>query len=230
MMARRDGGSLKVEHETAWLGPGWPFVHCALVMTLLLLFQPEALAVNKCVDNGKVTYQEQPCKESLETVGQGLARKEHYKTLHQKLDRLAAAGNGLVRRQPAAQAVKRPPAPESEYFVPQPRSRADERARQAQISARLQEQTERSNAQSAAALTRTLDEAKQACGGKLIDYPALGMSDETFRNCTIHARFGGVTQIVVSEDGKIPLRLYIFPTERAQRVYSIDGVITAIKP
>ncbi|MGP1665357.1 MAG: DUF4124 domain-containing protein [Rhodanobacter sp.] len=190
-------------------------------MALLLMFQPEAHAFNKCVDNGKVTYQDAPCKESLETVGQGLARKEHYKTLHHKLDRLAAAGHsnwGL------AGAIG------FEYFVPQPRSRSAERARRAQISARLQEKTERSNAQSAAALTRKVDEIKQACGGKLIDYPALGMSDETFRNCTFHARFGGVSQIVVSEDGKIPLRLYIFPTERAQRVYSIDGVITAIKP
>jgi hypothetical protein len=229
-MARRECSSLKLEHETAWLGAGRPFMHCALVTALLLVFQAEVQAVNKCVDKGRVSYQDTPCKESMETVGQGLAKKERYETLQRKLDRLAADGSGLVQRQPTPQAVKRPPVPESEYFVPRPRSRADERARQAQISAQLQENTERSNAQSAAALTRTLDETKQACGGNLIDYPAIGMSDETFRNCTIHARFGGVTQIVVSEDGKIPLRLYIFPTQRAQKVYSIDGVITAIKP
>lgn len=185
---------------------------CAFLIAIQMLWPAEAQAVNKCVVGGKVTYQDAPCTEERETVADGIARKQRDDVLHRKLDRLAAQGHGMVQRRPVAPRV------------------GDEQARQHRAGTTLQEQTQRKNAESAAALTRILDDAKQACGGKLIDYPSVGMSDESFRNCTMHARFGGATQVVVSEDGKVPLRLYVFPTERASRVYSIGGVITAIRP
>jgi hypothetical protein len=200
---------------------------CVLSLTLQFAAPADAQAVNRCVVDGKVLYQDAPCQEQRETVGQGIEQAKHNELLHRKLDRLQAQGYGMVQRQPHAPP---PRAPESDKFVPQPRSYAAREAEEDRISAEIQEQTERKNAESAAALTRILDENKQACGGKLLDYPEIGMSDETFRNCTIHARFGGVTQIVVSEDGNVPLRLYVFPTQQARRVYSIGGVITAIKP
>lgn len=56
------------------------------------------------------------------------------------------------------------------------------------------------------------------------------LSDETFRNCTLLARFGVATQIVVSEDDGVPLRLYVFASGKVKRVYSIGGVVTAVKP
>jgi len=202
----------------------------ALPMALQIAAEAQAQGVNKCVVDGKVLYQDAPCIEQRETVGQRIDQAKRNEALHRQLDRLQALGYGMVQRQPSPAPAPPSAAPASERFVPEPRSHAAREAREARITAELQERSERKNAESAAALTRILDQNQQACGGKLIDYPALGMSDETFRNCTIHARFGGVTQIVVSEDGKIPLRLYVFPTERAHKVYSIGGVITAIKP
>ncbi len=203
-------------------------------MTAIGLTWPApAQAVNKCVLGGKVTYQDSPCEEKRETVAQGLVKQERIAAIHRKLDSLAALGHGMV--QPPPPPPQSPAAThgsdgDSGNFVPRPKSRDAEQSRQARVSANLQEQTERKNAESAGALTRLLDGVNEACGGRPVDFPSVGMSDEVFRNCTLHARFGGVTQVVVSEDGKVPLRLYVFPTQRASRVYSIGGVVTAIRP
>jgi hypothetical protein len=188
-----------------------------------------AHGVVKCMVDGKVVYQDVPCKEDLETVGQDIQRKQHYVELERKLDALAAQGYGKMQ-QPRARPAEPPPGQDSGSHVPQPRSSLAREAEARRTDERLREQTVRKNAESAAALTSLLDKASQDCGGKLADYPAVGMTDEYFRLCTMHARFGGVTQVVVSEDGNLPLRLYIFPTNRASRVYSIGGVITAVKP
>lgn len=208
----------------------WPVLRCALAMALQSAAVADAQAINRCAVDGKVLFQDAPCQEQHETVAQGMERAKHNELLHRKLDRLQAQGYGMVQRRPHAPPPEPLRARESDKFVLQPRSYAARQADENRIDAELQEQTERKNAESAAALTRILDENKQACGGKLLDYPEIGMSDETFRNCTIQARFGSMTQVVVSEDGDVPLRLYVFPTQRARRIYSIGGVITAIKP
>ena len=44
---------------------------------------------------------------------------------------------------------------------------------------------------------------------------------------SIYARCGGVEQTVATDDTGTPLRLYVFP---GRRVYSVGGVITAVKP
>ncbi|MDB5823451.1 MAG: hypothetical protein JWR21_2155 [Herminiimonas sp.] len=182
-------------------------------------------AVHKCTIDGKVAYQDTPCPADIETVAQGVQRKSREKELEEKLDRLQAKGIGKVERQPA-----QPKETEGENFVMTPGSGESRAITAAAIREQHEARTERTNAKSAATLTRLLDETNDACGGKLIDYPVVGMKDELFRKCTIHARFGGVTQIVVAEDGATPLRLYVFPTERASRVYAINGVITNVKP
>lgn len=187
----------------------------------------QAREFNKCTIDGKVAYQDTPCPAELETVAQGLQRKARIKELERKLDQLQSQGKGMIQGQPPKPSEP-PPERENEPFVAQPRGSREARA--AQISAQHQERSARTNAESAAALTRIFDTAKEACGGKLERYPTVGMSDEFFRKCTMHARIGGVTQIVVSEDGSVPLRLYVFPSDQASRVYSIGGVITAIKP
>jgi hypothetical protein len=79
-------------------------------------------------------------------------------------------------------------------------------------------------------LTRFFDETKHRCGGKLLDYPEVGMTDKEFRHCTKLALSGTVIQEVVDTYESIPIRLYVYRSSRAQRVYSINGVITAIKP
>lgn len=221
--ARRKAGMRTLRAERVVLG-------CALAIAMQWATHADAQTVNRCVVDGKVVYQDGSCAPQPDTVGQDMERAKRNEILHRKLDRLQAQGYGMVQRQPPPLPEAPPPSAESEHFIPQSRSWAAREARAARISAELQEKTERKNAESAAALTRVLDETSKKCGGKLPDYPVVGMSDETFRNCTIHARFGGATQVVVSEDGNVPLRLYVFPTERAHKVYSVGGVITAIRP
>ena len=198
---------------------------CALV----LAFQANADGINKCVVDGKVVYQDAPCKIVGETIAQAFEIKERNEVRHKLLDRLQAQGYGMVQR-PSPRPVKRPPKKEGEYFIPQPRSYAAEMARQEEISAKIQEETLRKNAESAAKLTQRFNDINQACSGKLVDYPVLGMTEAVFIKCTIHANANWISQIVVSKDGDIPLKLYVFATPKASRVYSVGGVITAIKP
>ncbi|MCL2021860.1 MAG: hypothetical protein FWG81_07160 [Betaproteobacteria bacterium] len=190
--------------------------------------------INKCNINGQLVYQNRPCP-STETTEQHRVRKDSYKMLHRKLDQMQALGVGLVQHAPP-----RPPKPPPETeddgrFVVGPRSWFELQAQEEEelaIDARLQEQTERNNAESIAKLTQSIDRMLKACGvDKPIKEPVVGMSDETFRNCTMLARFGSIIQIVASDDGGIPIRLYVFPSNsKITRVYSIDGVITAVKP
>ena len=129
----------------------------------------------------------------------------------------------MVRRQPPKPQV-RPPQPEN--YRP---STSNAEVQAALDSSRFEEQTARNNAEAAAALSNAFNELEKQCGGKLAQYPEVGMTDKKYRECTLHARFGVVTQVVVSEDNGKPLRLYILANDRANRVYSIDGVITAIR-
>ncbi len=201
----------------------------AAVAAWAVLWCGDGLAFTKCEIDGKVVYQEAPCAQ--ETVEQGLQRKELYATLHRRLDLLQVQGAGKVRRptsRPEASAGEGSASEREERFDPM--SGGAFRAAQRSQFAEYEEKTKQKNRESAGRLTAFLDEAKQACGGKLYDYPEIGMSDVTFRNCTIHARTGGVSQIVVDTYDSMPLRLYVFGTSRAQRVYSIDGVITAVRP
>lgn len=214
--------------EPAWRAPRWRARTTAMLALACCAQLPaHAGQLNKCTIDGKLTYQDTPCPAEREAVAQVIERKKSIHELERKLDQLQAQGKGMVQR-PPPKPPEAPPEPDNNYFVPQPRGSRDAIA--AQISARHAARTERNNANSAAALTNILDTAKANCGGKLEQYPSVGMSDEYFRKCTIHARFGGITQLVVSEDGNVPLRLYVFPSEQAARVYSIGGVITTIKP
>jgi len=204
---------------------------CVRILALIL-FQffanPEVAAINKCTEDGKVIYQDTPCKNDSQTVADDMARKQHNEVLYQRLDHLAAQGKGLIQQQPAP-AQESTPNPAGGTFQRR-KSLGEILAEKDQKAAEFAEKSAQNNATSAASLTRNLETTKQTCGDKMIDYPTIGMSDETFRKCTTHARFGGIIQLVISADGEIPIKLYIFPTERAQRVYSIGGVITAIKP
>ena len=196
----------------------------ALALFAVLVAAP-AFAIDKCVLDGKTVYQDAPCEGERETVAQGRKRQERVEAYHRELDQLASQGHGLQR-----QAVSPPPPPqgkpEPEMF--QPKSRAQVRAEQRAAMGRHQEETERRNAESAAGLTRMLDDMARKCGGDPRQAPRVGMSDAEFRNCTIHARFGSVKQVVAVERDRLPLRLYIF-TNAPRRVYSVDGVVTAIR-
>lgn len=210
------------------VGRPW-MLWCVLMMAIQMVCQTEAQAINKCVVDGQVTYQDVPCEKEREIVVQEPPRKEHNAALHRKLDRLAAQGYGMVQLLPPSVTPSRDKQFEA-CQTPETKSRNEWDSYRACVDSMWQEKALRKNSESIAALTRLLDDAAKSCGGKLIDYPAVGMSDKTFRNCTIHARFGRATQVVVSEEGGIPLKLYIFPSERASRVYSIDGMITKIRP
>jgi hypothetical protein len=139
--------------------------------------------------------------------------------LHHKLDRLQALGVGMLR-----QHVPTPLAP------PEVDQRSGESATLPMSREELTQRTQAENARSAARLSEYMNQVQAECGNRLQRLPDLGMSDENFRQCTMHARMGGVYQVVVSEDAGTPLRLYVFRSEQAHKVYSVGGVITAIKP
>jgi hypothetical protein len=189
-----------------------------------------ALAVHKCQVEGRVVYQHAPCAEARETVAEGLQRQQRIEALHRKLDELQARGVGMLV-QPAPRARVRPAAPvgeENDTFVPT--TKMEIAARRRASDEQLQVNTERANAQAGAQLTEVLNDAARVCGGKLEEYPRLGMSDEKFRLCTLHARFGNPVQVVVAEEDKLALRLYVFGGGPARRVYTVGGVVTAIRP
>jgi hypothetical protein len=201
----------------------------ATAALLLAMGAMPAFAVNKCLLQGKTVFQDAPCDEQRETVAEGRERQKRIQAYHAELDQLAAQGHGLRREAPAAAKVPEKRETDTGDGMFKPKTRSQIRAERDAAMARHQEESERRNAESAARLTRMLDEAGAQCGGDPKQVPAVGMSDELFRTCTLHARFGGVRQVVaVERDGK-PLRLYLF-SNAPQRVYSVDGVVTAIRP
>lgn len=186
-----------------------------------------ASAVNRCTIDGQVVYQDQPCPKSGETVGQGLQRSRRNEALHQMLDGMAARGVGLVAARPPPPPSPPPAAAESEW---RPKSRAALEAERRAMDERLQAQTLENNRRAGERLTAIGNEMTQACGGPPAELPTVGMSDQAFRECTLKARFGGIQQVVAVEHEGVPLRLYVFGAPPAQRVYSIGGVITAVRP
>ena len=195
----------------------------------ILAFHANADGIKKCVVDGKVIYQDAPRKFIGEMVGQTFEKKESYEAFHRQLDRLQAQGYGLVPR-PAPHPVKRLRPKQSEYFVPNPQGYASVMAEREAFAAKVHAETLEKNAKSTALLTQRLDEINKACGGKLVNYPTVGMTEDTFTRCTIHAKTSWASQIVVSKDGNTPLKLYVFARSSMSRVYIIGGVITRIKP
>lgn len=209
-----------------------------LAALLLASFHLPAFAINKCQINGSVAYQNEPCPDKVETVAQGIARSKYNESLHAKLDQMLLKGIGVVTRksQPTQSSRESKEADASEakdeYFKAQPRSRALREAKSRQLSEDLTAKTLKSNAENAARLNSLIEDSEKACGGKLQQSPLVGMKDEVFRNCTIFGRFGGIDQVVAAKQGDVELRLYVSNRSSPiqQRIYSIDGVITAIKP
>ena len=195
-----------------------------LALALAVAFP--AAAINKCLVDGKPVFQDAPCEEQRETVAQGREREKRIEAYHRELDQLARQGVGLHRETPPAPQ----PAPKRDEGdgMFHAKSRAQIRAEQHAALERQREESERKNAESAARLTRMVDDMAERCGGDVKQPPRVGMTDAQFRECTLHARFGGVRQVVaVERDGK-QLRLYLFSNE-PHRVYSVDGAVTAIR-
>jgi hypothetical protein len=209
-----------------------------LTIVLIACFQQHAFAINKCQINGSVAYQSEPCPDKQETVAQGIERRKYNESLHAKLDQMLLKGIGVVTRisQPtqSSRVSKEADASEAkdEYFKAEPRSRALREAKNRNLSEQAHAKALQTNAESSARLTSLIEDSEKACAGKLKQYPLVGMKDEVFRNCTIFGRFGGIDQVVAGKQGNIELRLYVSNNSSAvqQRIYSVDGVITAIKP
>jgi hypothetical protein len=197
-----------------------------LILAAVLGATPAA-AINKCVVDGRPVFQNVPCAEQRQTAAQDRERQKRIDAYHQELDQLAAQGHGLQREAPKPPpAVTRPEADDGKFV---PKSRAQIRAERDAAMEKHREASERGNAESAARLTRMIDGMAEKCGGDPQQAPQVGMSDARFRECTLHARFGGVRQVVAVERDRVALRLYIFGNA-PRRVYSVDGVVTAIRP
>jgi hypothetical protein len=182
-------------------------------------------------DNGIIKaekYLKQLSLSENATDPEVVRRNAKIKEYHERLDRLQAQGVGMVDRSTQKKtAVKEEKSPEARFV---PMSREAFRESQTRAFEKIEERTKQSNKESTERLTGYINQMNDNCGGKLIDYPVVGMTDETFRNCTIHARFGGVIQIVADTYESVPLRLYVFNPGRVQKVYSVNGLVTAVKP
>lgn len=194
-------------------------------------------SVYTCKEHGQPVFQDKPCPGVAMATPKSTEHKKTYDVamLERKLDRLQAMGVGLIQAS-LPQAPLRPVASattQKEDFHPKLGPRLswaelyDKTEREVQ---RNNAQSEHNNAVAVSRLSQDLEQMQQRCGGELLDYPYVGMTDERFRQCTKLARFGTATQVVATEDKGVPLRLYVFPTEKIRRVYAIDGVVTAVKP
>lgn len=160
-----------------------------------------AWAINKCERNGQTVYQDTPCEADRNFVARSKAKEFHLEQLYKKLDQLAEHGVGVPLRDTVS---------DDDGYTSRRSARQD-------------------NARSAALLSRSLYGMRNECGRQMQETPKVGMSEEVFRNCTIHARYGGLYQIVNSSDEGTPVRLYLFRNS-PQRIYMVGGEITAIKP
>lgn len=206
---------------------------CLALILVPVVGASGALAMNKCFADGRVTYQDAPCDKDRPIPLREKASRPDYETLHRRLDELAALGVGLLKRKPKPEPStdENTNKPNCRYVEPRYSISDLEREHlKERYGECLREQTERNNAVSSARLTQRVDDANKGCGEKLEQWPQVGMTDEKFRHCTIHGLMGGAFQIVAREENGVPLRLYVFPTRQAARVYSIGGVVTAVRP
>lgn len=197
----------------------------AAVALLSLAGAGPAAAVHRCTIDGRVVIQEKPCPQSGETVRKNLERRRSNEELHRMLDGMAERGVGLFARAAPAPTPRKASAPAWRH-----RTDAEllaERERQLERSAVEAMEQNRRAAEQLDAIHKAM---AQACGDPPALEPHVGMSDKTFRECTVRARFGGIQQVVALDHEGVALRLYIFPSGPVQRVYSIDGVVTAIRP
>ena len=202
-----------------------------------LLYCP-AWAIHKCVVGNKTTYQELPCEQNLATVAQDLIKKDSYEVLHRRLDSMLASGVGVKSRadqkhqEPVTvQAVDPVASPqEDEKFQSQPRSRSNRDAKQAEAGRQSYQDSLEKNAKASERMQNDYESMLKLCGGKTYKNPVIGMTDEQFRLCTLPNRLGAIEKVVVAEDKGVPLRLYVSPTQPASRVYTIGGMVTAVKP
>lgn len=92
----------------------------------------------------------------------------------------------------------------------------------------LNQQAEAANAVTDVTLNQFYQKVLAVCGGKLLDGPAPGMTDEVFRTCTRMARFGIPANIIDTTDDGIPLRLYVYNSNNWMRIYVANHIITEI--
>jgi hypothetical protein len=198
---------------------------------LMALVPASTWAINKCVTDGQTVYQDAACPQTLLTVTDDLSGHTRIAEFHRRLDKMQVRGVGLLQREPPNPRVS--PvlgARDSDIATAGVLSGRPSRAQRDAENARMTAETVRHNEQSRQALIELLDAASRSCDGELVQLPVVGMTDEYFRSCTLHARFRGVQQVVALELDGVALRLYVFPPGRAQRVYSVAGKITAVKP
>lgn len=174
------------------------------------------------------------CLAADPAVAQDLQNQERLLRLHRKLDQLAEDGHGrIVPPRRAAAPIPAAPADngEPEYFVGRPRmSRGEREAKIRQSLIEADAQSRQKNQESQARLNAMLDRSTRDCGGQLPNVPVVGITDEAFRVCTLFAKFTAPYQIVVANEGAVQLRLYLYESQSIERVYSVGGVVTAIKP
>lgn len=182
-------------------------------------------ALYECVSNGVTSYQDKPCEQQQTPANNQQAQNPGgYEAIYKKLDILASQGYGISQtRKPKAQ-------PKPSEFIKNACGEPDGwRANDAYrrcVSSALNERTKANNAIATAQLSRHFDNARYFCGTKWKQTPYIGMSDEDFTICSRRSR---IKQEIRIDKGGVFATLYILDSEKNNRIYSIDSVITKIK-
>ncbi|CAN7577088.1 hypothetical protein LJR039_004101 [Pseudorhodoferax sp. LjRoot39] len=186
-----------------------------------------AHGANKCVIDGRTTYQEAPCPSNAASsvvatpTGPMDPSRE---TTNQLIERWKKQANEIQagqRKLDAAQKAVQPAPLQSP--APPGKSEAERRA---EIDAKIAEGMRKSDEQ--------LAKAKAACGGsELPTAPSIGMPEQRFRSCTVIGLLVEPDAVNVTETAAGTTKQFVYlrsiATTGFKFVYTRNGVVDAIQ-
>ena len=176
-------------------------------------------AANKCMIDGKVTYQDLPCPTNsvaskVETHNMPIDRANE--SFEQRVERLTRPTEN--RKLPPTPPFIFPKIPVAEPFgTPQPAQKS--------IQEKIADKMKKSDEKLAA--------AKVACGGNLPTEPSIGMTEKNFHNCTVVGVLVTPDSVNVTETAAGVTKQFVYSNSSVAAgfrfLYTRNGVITAIQ-
>lgn len=193
------------------------------LFTLLIGGCGMGYAANKCMIDGKATYQDSPCPTNavaskVQTHNRPMDPANE--TVEQKIDRLMRPnGNSQLPSSPPRTVPWTPAADPA--VAP---SKPPEHARKS-VEERIAAEMKKSD--------DTLAAAKAACGGTLPTGPSIGMTEKNFRSCTVVGVLVAPDSINVTETASGVSKQFVYSSNFGAAgfkfLYTRNGVITAIQ-
>lgn len=191
------------------------------LFTLLIGSCGAVYAANKCMVDGKATYQDSPCPTNavaskLQTHNRPMDPANE--SFEQRMERLTRPGANS--QLPANQRTV-PRTPAADLFTP---SQPPQSAKKS-VEERLADEMKKSD--------EKLAVAKAACGGSLPTGPSVGMTEKQFRSCTVVGVLVAPDSVNVTETASGVTKQYVFSNSFGAAgfkfLYTANGVVTAIQ-